>query len=189
MKPGSGLVVTAAVLAVGVAVGAAALSSTPVSAQSDRNGTVERLYVLDGGVGHAGNANSWSNMMDPPGTPLDIAAPCHLIRHATGYFMFDTCPNDIIASMPNGHGTSAGAIRWTKTKTIASQLAELKIAPSEIKYIGISHSHADHTGNIHMFPDSIVVIQRREYLNAFEGNSAPSGPPTFAGAIFPREHP
>lgn len=173
--------------------------SGPLSAQSNGSnvsngkgpGTVERLYVLKGGLGHAGNLSAWANMTVPPGTPVDIGAPSHLIKHAKGWMMFDTSTNDIIATMPNGFGTAAGAIRWTKGKdeTLAPQLKSIGITPADIKYIGISHNHADHTGNIHMFPNSIVLIQRREYEFAFANGGAPAGPPNFPGQIFPREHP
>ena len=155
------------------------------------HGFVERLYVLDGGVGHAGNKSSWTNMMDADGTEVDISAPCFLIQHASGYMMFDTCPNDIIAEMsPPGYASrGAAGIRWEKTKTVAGQLQEIGVDPADVKYVGISHSHADHTGNVEMFPNSIVLIQRLEYENAFGGNSAPTGPPQLDGPVFSREHP
>jgi N-acyl homoserine lactone hydrolase len=161
------------------------------SAQSKGPGTAERLYILAGGVGKSGNLNSWANMTVPPGTPVDIAANAHLIKHANGWMMFDTSTNDIIATMPNGLVAAAGAISWTKTpaQTLAPQLKAIGITPADIKYIGISHSHADHTGNVHQFPNSIVLIQRREYDQAFANGAAPAGPPIFAGQIFPRNHP
>lgn len=184
-----------AAVAVAAAVATAYVTS-PVSAQSGGpgakgSGTVERLYILDGGLGHSGNLNSWANMMVPSGTPVDIGAPAHLIKHARGWMLFDTSTNDIISTMPNGFGTAAGAIRWTKTQaqTLPPQLKAVGITPADIKYIGISHNHADHTGNVYMFPNSIVLIQRREYDQVFANGAAPAGPPNFAGQIFPRNHP
>ncbi|MBI4459817.1 MAG: N-acyl homoserine lactonase family protein [Acidobacteria bacterium] len=164
-------------------------STGPVAGQTNMTSTVDRLYVLDGGVGHSGNANSWSNNIDLPGTPIDIAAPCHLIRHRDTWVMFDTCPNDIIASMPNGYGTAAGAIRWVKNKTVKAQLDQLGIKPDDIKYIALSHNHADHSGNVYQFPNSIVLIQEVEYEDAFSRGRTPGGPPNFAGQVFPRQQP
>jgi len=175
-----------------VVVGALSVLASVVSGQAFKreHGFVERLYVLDGGVGHAGNKSSWTNMMDADGAEVDISAPCYLIQHATGYIMWDTCPNDIIAEMsPPGYGTRAAAIRWEKTKTVASQLQELQVDPADVKYVGISHSHADHTGNVELFPNSIVMIQRDEYANAFQGLSAPTGPPQLDRPVFSRRHP
>ena len=164
--------------------------TAPVAGQSNMTSTVDALYILDGGVGHAGNASSWSNMIDPPGTPLDISAPCHLIKHGDTWVLFDTCPNDIIASMPNGYGTSANGIRWEKQKTVKDQLTQLGLTPDDIKYIVISHNHADHTGNVYQFPNSIVLIQRAEYDQMFgEGGNPPGGPSNFRGEVFPRQQP
>jgi glyoxylase-like metal-dependent hydrolase (beta-lactamase superfamily II) len=181
-----------AVAIVSAVVGTSCFLASAVWAQAfeREHGFVERLYVLDGGVGHAGNKSSWTNMMDADGTPVDISAPCFLIQHASGYMMWDTCPNDIIAKMsPPGYGTSAAAIRWEKTTTVASQLQQIQVNPADVKYIGLSHVHADHTGNVEMFPNSLVLIQRPEYEEGFEGTAAPTGPPSLAGPVFSREHP
>lgn len=156
-----------------------------------KNGFAEALYILKGGVGHAGDANSWANMMFPPGTPVDIAANSHLIKHAKGWILFDCSTNDSIAKMPNGFGGAANGIRWTKgpDETIEPQLQKIGITPADIKYIGVSHEHADHTGNMYMFPNATALIQRVEYDHAFEHGKSPAGPPSFQGQIFPRQYP
>jgi glyoxylase-like metal-dependent hydrolase (beta-lactamase superfamily II) len=160
-----------------------------LAAKSD--GVAERLYILKGGVGHAGDANSWANMMFPPGTPVDIAANSHLIKHEKGWMLFDCSTNDSISKMPNGFGAAANGIRWTKgaDETIEPQLAKIGITPADIRYIALSHEHADHSGNVHMFPNAIAIMQRREHEHAFHNGAAPAGPPSFQGAIFPRHYP
>ncbi len=188
MKRVSAIVVAVAAL---VVVAAPYYAISPMSAQSKEPGYADRLYVLNGGVGKSGDAGSWLNMMVPPGTPIDISAYAHLIKHGNDWMLFDTSSNDIIATMPNGYGTSANAIRWVKTQeqTLAPQLKAVGITPADIKYIGISHNHADHTGNVYQFKNSTVLIQRREYDFIFAGSGAPAGPPNFQGQIFPRNHP
>jgi len=179
------------VVAAAAALGSLSFLASAASAQAwtREHGFVERLYVLDGGVGHAGNKNAWTNMMDPDGMPVDISAPCYLIQHASGYLMFDTCPHDIIAEMPDGYGQSNVGIRWTKDQTVASQLQQIRVDPADVRYVGISHSHADHSGNVELFPNAVVLIQRPEYETAFAGNRAPTGPPTLDRPVFSREHP
>ena len=95
---------------------AAAYVTSPMSAQTKEPGYADRLYILDGGLGHAGDAGAWMNMMVPPGTPIDISAYAHLIKHGNDWMMFDTSTNDIIATMPNCFGAGANGIRWTKTQ-------------------------------------------------------------------------
>jgi glyoxylase-like metal-dependent hydrolase (beta-lactamase superfamily II) len=188
MKRVCAFVVTAAV----VMVGNLPEITNRVSAQAKPTGYADQLYVLDGGLGKAGDARSWLNMMVPPGTPIDISAYAHLIKHGNDWMMFDTSTNDIIATMPNGFGgATANAIRWVKTpaQTMTSQLKTVGITPDDIKYIGISHNHADHTGNISLFKKSTVLIQRREYEFITANGGAPQGPPSLQGAIFAREHP
>ena len=50
---------------------------------------VDRLYVLDCGVGHAADQSRWSVGVNI-GKPIDISVKCYLIRHAQGYFLWDT---------------------------------------------------------------------------------------------------
>ena len=176
-----------------VALIAAVFIAPPMRAQMKApTGYADRLYVLDGGVGHAGNAQAWFNMLVPPGTPVDISAYAHLIKHGDTWMMFDTSTNDVIATMPNGFlQGGANAIRWTKTpaQTMTAQLKLVGITPADIKLIGISHNHPDHTGNINLFKNSVVLIQRLEYEQAMAKGGSPAGPPNMPGEVFERNHP
>ena len=42
--------------------------------------------------------------------------------------------------------------------SIVDQLAKLNIKPDQIKYVGISHYHADHTGQVGSFPKAELLI-------------------------------
>ena len=64
---------------------------------------------------------------------------CYLIRHGDDYMMWDT-----------GHSMSAGAV--APKASIVDQLAQLKVKPEQIKYVGISHYHGDHTGQVGFVP-------------------------------------
>jgi len=48
-------------------------------------------------------------------------------------------------------------------KTLASQLAEIGVKPSDVTYLILSHSHPDHVGNVAMFPQATLVVQKAEY--------------------------
>jgi N-acyl homoserine lactone hydrolase len=188
MKRVSRFVVTAAIMMLL----AAPYFARPIWAQmKPPTGYADRLYVLDGGIGRSGNAQAWFNMLVPPGTPVDISGYAHLIKHGDTWMMFDTSTNDIIATMPNGFGTAANGIRWIKTpaQTMTAQLKLVGITPGDIKLIGISHNHPDHTGNINLFKNSTVLIQRLEYEQAMAKGGSPAGPPNMPGEVFEREHP
>jgi len=70
------------------------------------------------------------------------------------------------ASLPNGWlptNNAAVDILWTRSKTLMSQLKEINVKPEDIQYIGISHTHPDHIGNVTMFPQSMLLVQKAEY--------------------------
>ena len=47
--------------------------------------------------------------------------------------------------------------------SLVDQLAQLKLTPDQIKYVGISHYHADHTGQIASFPKATVLIGKGDW--------------------------
>jgi glyoxylase-like metal-dependent hydrolase (beta-lactamase superfamily II) len=47
--------------------------------------------------------------------------------------------------------------------SLVDQLAKLDIKPDQIKYVGISHYHADHTGQVASFPKATLLIGAKEW--------------------------
>ncbi|CAF2967999.1 unnamed protein product [Rotaria sp. Silwood2] len=48
------------------------------------------------------------------------------------------------------------------------QLSLIGVEPEMINYIILTHTHADHTGNLKYFPNAKIYIQRQEYEYAFQ---------------------
>src|SRR6516165_3722150 len=132
---------------------AAAFATIALTAAAFAQGKgVERLYIRECGQGHTGDMSRWT-----PGqnvnVPMDIVDNCYLIKHAQGYFMWDTGVVDTTPANPPP-GDPAG-ITWRRPKTLASQLAELGVKPDDVKYVAISHTHPDHVGNVEGVPKAI----------------------------------
>src|SRR5262249_37955033 len=127
------------------------------SAQQSKPG-IERLYVLYCGDIALNDASSFTPGASGPGA---LAVTCYLIKHAQGWLLWDTGLPDAIVDMPSGQKSQAGV--WTSKKTLASQLAELGLKPSDIHYVALSHQHGDHVGNLDLFPQSTLVVQKAEY--------------------------
>jgi N-acyl homoserine lactone hydrolase len=145
---------------------AALLSSValagPVHAQSGKPG-VEKLYVLNCGEGVAGDISRWSPGVNE-GKSMDFVDNCYLIKHAQGWFLWDTGITDAVAAMPNGLAPAdPRAVLWRRPKTLASQLDQLGVKPSDIKAMAVSHTHPDHIGNVEMFPTTMLYVQKAEY--------------------------
>jgi len=143
---------------------AAALGLSLAAGQALAQGRgIERLYILNCGEGVAGDISRWSPGVNV-GKSMDFVDNCYLIKHAQGWFLWDTGVADAIAAMPNGQAPAdPRATHWRRPKTLASQLEQLGVKPSDIKGMAVSHTHADHTGNVEMFPQAMLYVQRAEY--------------------------
>ena len=72
-------------------------------------------------------------------TKIQFVFSCYLIKHDGDYLLWDT-----------GHAMSAPNV--APKVSIVDQIAQLGVKPEQIKYVGISHYHADHTGQVASFP-------------------------------------
>jgi glyoxylase-like metal-dependent hydrolase (beta-lactamase superfamily II) len=135
----------------------------PVSAQQSSKPGIERLYVLNCGEGRAGDQSRWSPGVNV-GVAFDMVDNCYLIKHQQGWLLWDTGVTDAIAALPEGQKPDNPAMtQWKRPKTLAAQLDQLGVKPSDIKYVAISHTHPDHIGNVEMFPQAMLLVQKAEY--------------------------
>ena len=100
---------------------------------------------------------------------LTFTFSCYLIKHGEDYLLWDT-----------GHAMTAGAP--APKVSIVDQLAQINIKPEQIKYVGISHYHADHTGQVGSFPASTLLIGKGDW----EGITAPK--PNVGANVAPFNH-
>jgi N-acyl homoserine lactone hydrolase len=75
---------------------------------------------------------------------------CYLIKHGDDYMLWDT-----------GHAMTAPNV--APKVSLVDVLAKIDVKPEQIKYVGISHYHADHTGQIASFPKATLLIGAKEW--------------------------
>jgi N-acyl homoserine lactone hydrolase len=63
---------------------------------------------------------------------------------------------------PNGWSTLPKLIVYHLDKTLTDQLAAIGLKTVDITYVALSHAHGDHIGNVRLFPNSTVLMQRTE---------------------------
>jgi N-acyl homoserine lactone hydrolase len=97
----------------------------------------------------------FSDTMAQEGKKLQLTASCYLIRHADHYLIWDT-------GYPAAAPGAPPADRTVKV-TLVEQLAQLKIKPEQINYVGISHYHGDHTGQAAAFPQATLLIGQGDW--------------------------
>lgn len=129
---------------------------------------VERLYVMDCGHNAAGDQSRWSPGVNV-GKPIELSDNCYLLRHAAGWILWDTGYPDAVADKPvtGPIGTA------TRSKTLAAQLAEIGVKPTDIRFVAVSHTHGDHVGNVDLFPTATLLIQKAEFDWAFAPGKKP----------------
>ena len=134
-----------------------------------RSAQADRLYVMDCGQNAALDQARWSPGVNV-GKPIDFSDNCYLIRHGKEWLLWDTGYPDAVAEKPVI--TAAGTA--TRARKLAAQLAEIRLKPSDIQWVAVSHTHGDHVGNVDLFPQATLLIQKAELDFAFEpGKVAP----------------
>jgi N-acyl homoserine lactone hydrolase len=134
-----------------------------MSAATPAQAGVEKLYILNCGEGVAGDISRWSPGVNE-GKSMDFVDSCYLIKHSQGWFLWDTGIPDAVATMPDGlKPADPKAVTWKRPKTLASQLEQIGVKPDDVKAMGVSHTHPDHIGNVEMFPQAVLYVQKAEY--------------------------
>jgi N-acyl homoserine lactone hydrolase len=141
----------------------AALSIFAAAAAAETKTGVDKLYILNCGEGVAGDISRWSPGVNV-GKPMDFVDNCYLIHHAQGWLLWDTGIPDAVAAMPDGLKPSDPRMtHWRRPKTLAAQLEAIGVKPADIKFVAVSHTHPDHVGNVELFPEAMLLVQKAEY--------------------------
>ena len=85
-----------------------------------------------------------------PGVKLQFVYSCYLIKHGSDYMLWDT-----------GQSTAAGAV--APKVGLVDLLAQAKVMPEQVKYIGISHFHGDHIGQANALPKATLLIGKGDW--------------------------
>ena len=99
------------------------------------------------------------------GVTKHLVDSCYLIQHEKGSLIWDTGITDAVGT--KGLEKFGGKLSLKVTNPLMSQLEAINVAPESIQYLGISHFHADHTGNANAFSNAKLLIQKEEFEAAF----------------------
>jgi glyoxylase-like metal-dependent hydrolase (beta-lactamase superfamily II) len=86
-----------------------------------------------------------------------LVSSCYLIRSGDKYLLWDTGLDRALAGKPRDKNGSQ------LSDTIVSQLARLGLKPADVSYVGISHYHYDHIGQISDFAGSTLLIGKADF--------------------------
>jgi glyoxylase-like metal-dependent hydrolase (beta-lactamase superfamily II) len=131
-----------------LALGASAWVSLGAWAQGDVS-----LWRIDCGTGAtptAVNERFSDTFAYPASLKLTFTFSCYLIKHGEDYMVWDT-------------GFAPGANPNAPKTGIGDYLAQVNVKPEQVKYVGISHFHGDHTGQLAPFTAATLLIGKWDW--------------------------
>jgi N-acyl homoserine lactone hydrolase len=131
----------------------------------------EKLFRLDCGRSLANDESVWTPG-ENVGSSIEFSSTCWLIKHGNEWLLWDAGVPESAHNDPRGWSTLPKLIVYHLDKTLTDQLAEIGLRPADIARVAISHTHGDHIGNVGLFPNSTIVMQRAEY----NWINSPNGP-------------
>ncbi len=104
---------------------------------------------------------SFSDTLEYQELKLPLVYSCYLVRHGDRYLVWDT-------------GNALDGSPRAPKASLVDQLARIGVAPEAVEYVGISHYHADHTGQLASFPKATLLIGQGDW-DAVSPPKAPAG--------------
>lgn len=135
-----------------------------------------KLYVLENGnmvcdkryqiagfnYGTASNRNPLTQF-------VDIPIHAFLIDHPEGLVLFDTgCnPKGMTERWPE-YIKDISPYEVNEESLLVNRLAQLNFKPEDIKYVVMSHLHADHEGNLELFTNSEIFVNDEDFTRTIK---------------------
>jgi len=132
-----------------LAIGAGALFSLSAVAQTAPEVTLTRIECGTGAK-PTNVAERFTDTFAYKDLNLTFTFSCYLIRHGDEYMVWDT-------------GFAPGSNPNAPKVGIVERLAEVKVKPEQVKYVGISHFHGDHTGQLAPFAGATLFIGKGDW--------------------------
>ena len=135
----------------GIAAALAACAQMPAQAPapSAAQGPEVTLTRLDCGTG-PNDPRRFSDTFayNEPTKPFTFS--CYVVKHGSDVMVWDT-------------GYLPGSVPNAKNPPITDLLKQINVNPDQVKYVGISHFHADHTGQLLPFSNATMLIGKGDW--------------------------
>jgi glyoxylase-like metal-dependent hydrolase (beta-lactamase superfamily II) len=137
--------------------GIAALALSGMKAPASEAATPLSLWRLDCGGVDVKDLGTFSDTGLYAGTKRRLTASCYLIRNGDRFLLWDTgIDGKRVGQGPDANGNFVDV-------TIIAQLARIGVAPADITFVGISHVHQDHTGQVADFANATLLIGKGDW--------------------------
>lgn len=138
---------------------AALVAAAPLSAMQAPTtaGKPLSLWRLDCGTIDIADLGDFSDTGLYAGQKKTLAASCYLIQNGDSFLLWDTGLDGALAGRPKDKEGS-----FLKEK-ILTQLQRIGVKPADITYVGLSHYHYDHTGQVSDFPGATLLTGKGDW--------------------------
>jgi N-acyl homoserine lactone hydrolase len=150
-------------IGVGMLASLAVIAAAAASAQTPPDLSLTRFDC--GKTTTLTDVSRFSDVAAFKGLNVQLTFSCYLVKHGNDYLVWDT-------GNPPASG-SAPAPTAPKS-SLVEQLAQLHLQPEQITFVGISHYHGDHVGQVASFPQATLLIGKADWdaLNDAKPNAA-----------------
>ena len=130
----------------------AGVAATSASAQTPAELSLTRLDC--GKTTTLTDVSRFSDVAAFKGLNVQLTFSCYLVKHGNDYLVWDT-----------GNPAAAGAspAPTAPKASLVEQLAQLHLTPDQITFVGISHYHGDHVGQVASFPQATLLIGKGDW--------------------------
>jgi N-acyl homoserine lactone hydrolase len=118
------------------------------------------------------DVSGFSDVAAFKGLSIQLTFSCYLVKHGNDYLVWDT------GNPAASGGTPAPT---APSLSLVAQLAQLHLQPEQITFVGISHYHGDHVGQVGSFPQATLLIGKGDWDRLNDPKPSPGvNPANFA---------
>ncbi len=139
-----------------------------------------KLYAFNGGTVGANMLELFSQDTTYTGQSKEFADAFYVIVHPKGTLMWDGGLPESLVGMEEPYTSPDGAFTVSRKDSVANQLATIDMAPEDIDYLALSHTHFDHVGHANAFTESTWLVQEKEYDFVTSEENQKSNPDIYA---------
>lgn len=122
-----------------------------------------KLYTFNGGTVLVNNLEIFSQDTTYHGQSKEFSDAFYVIQHPKGNLIWDTGLPEGLVGSAEPFTSPDGNFTVSRKDSIANQLKSIGLTPADFKYIALSHTHFDHTGNANVFKDATWLVQEVEH--------------------------
>src|ERR1700733_5249754 len=160
LRIGAALLVSLGLAATAYSAQAAPAKAAPAKAAPAKTPPVDAAAELSltrfdcGKTTTLADVSRFSDVAAFKGLNIELTFSCYLVKHGNDYLIWDT----------GNPAASGGTPAPTAPKTsLVEQLAQLHLKPEQITFVGISHYHGDHAGQLASFPGATLLIGKGDW--------------------------